>query len=384
MYNFVEAIPLSLYIHLPWCVRKCPYCDFNSHAVKTSIPEQVYIARLLEDLMQDLPQVAGRSLTSIFIGGGTPSLFSGNAIAELLAAINNHLSFEQNIEITLEANPGTVDEANFKAYHAAGVNRLSLGVQSFQSDKLQQLGRIHDAKAALRAVTTAQTAGFDNINIDLMHGLPEQTVADALFDLNTAIGLGPTHLSWYQLTLEPNTLFHHQPPILPAEDQLDAIQIAGYERLAQANFNRYEISAYSLPDKQCRHNLNYWQFGDYLGIGAGAHGKLTNIQQQQVWRTQKRKHPNAYLDKNLAMLEERQMIAQQQMPFEFMLNALRLEQPISRQLLEARSGLAWQDFTAGLQRATAKKLLSYDEAKIQLTHLGRRFVNDVMAEFLPA
>lgn len=383
MYQFKQPIPLSLYIHFPWCVKKCPYCDFNSHELKQEIPEQLYISRLIADLESHLPQIWGRRLVSIFMGGGTPSLFSAAAMEQLLDTINTRIAFSREIEITLEANPGTVDTANFQGYRAAGINRLSIGVQSFQADKLKVLGRIHNAEAAIRAVQMARTAGFENFNIDLMYGLPQQTVTDATYDLETAIQLAPSHLSWYQLTLEPNTLFHKMPPPLPAESLIDEIQEAGYAMLAAADFNRYEVSAYSQPQRQAQHNLNYWEFGDYLGIGAGAHGKLTDMAQQQVLRTSKRKHPKDYLNPSLSMLEESKIIPIDQIPFEFMLNALRLEQAISIELLESRTGLTLTYFEKYLKNAVAKGLLNWNNEQICLTILGKRFLNDVIAEFLP-
>ena len=279
--------PLALYIHIPWCVRKCPYCDFNSHAAGPTLPEEEYVDALLADLDADLQHVHGRPLTSIFFGGGTPSLFSDRALGRLLEGVERRVAFAGDIEITLEANPGTFEQAKFKGYRSLGINRLSIGVQSFQEAKLKALGRIHNGDEAIRAADMARAAGFDNFNLDLMHGLPEQSIEDALFDLRTAISQGPTHLSWYQLTMEPNTVFWSQPPELPEDDLLWDIQEAGQALLAAEGYAQYEVSAYARPGKQARHNLNYWTFGDFLGIGAGAHAKLSTPagRIQRTWKT---------------------------------------------------------------------------------------------------
>ncbi|MEC9482594.1 MAG: radical SAM family heme chaperone HemW, partial [Halomonas sp.] len=292
--------PLSLYVHVPWCVRKCPYCDFNSHGVGRSaeLPEDGYLTALLADLDADLALAGQRELTSVFIGGGTPSLMSADFYGRFFAALNERLALSRDCEITLEANPGTVEQRRFAGYREAGINRLSIGVQSFQPAQLEALGRIHSGTEAERAVTSARCAGFDNINLDLMHGLPGQDVAQAIDDLEQALALSPEHLSWYQLTLEPNTEFHSQPPRLPEDDTLWDIQDAGHQRLEQAGYNRYEISAYARPGRRSRHNLNYWRFGDYLGIGAGAHGKLSRPGASgtlDIERRWKSRQPDAYL-----------------------------------------------------------------------------------------
>jgi putative oxygen-independent coproporphyrinogen III oxidase len=374
--------PLALYIHLPWCVRKCPYCDFNSHALRGEIPEQAYVDALIADLDVDLARVEGRSLISIFIGGGTPSLFSPEAIEYLLLAVKQRLAFAENIEITLEANPGTVELQRFAGYRAAGVNRLSIGIQSFQSDKLKTLGRIHDAKEAIRAVESAHTAGFTNFNLDLMHGLPNQSLDDALYDIKTALSFAPTHLSWYQLTLEPNTLFAHDPPQLPPDENIWEMQDRCRELLAENNFVQYEISAYSRPDKHCAHNYNYWEFGDYLGIGAGAHSKITDVERQKVARFWKKKNPKDYLNANLSFVGDEQIIAKTALPFEFMLNALRLYQNIPVTLFEQRTGLSLVAIENILNKAQQKELLIWDKKFIQPTDLGKRFYNDLVAMFI--
>lgn len=372
--------PLSLYIHIPWCVRKCPYCDFNSHAMQKTLPEAAYVDRLLIDLQQEMPKVAGRSLLSIFIGGGTPSLFSPEAIERLLQGVKQYFP-DFSGEVTLEANPGTVDHACFAGFHAAGVNRLSIGVQSFQTAKLAALGRIHSDTDAIKAVEAAKLAGFQRINIDLMYGLPGQTIEDAKYDLDTALALETTHLSWYQLTIEPNTLFHRQPPVLPQDDFIVDMQTAGQEKLASAGFQQYEVSAYSKQGHTCVHNINYWQFGDYLGIGAGAHGKITDIMQQTITRTMKLKNPKAYLQ-STDLGTTTSVIATEDLPFEFMLNALRLQSPVSVELYEARTGLSLEHITPILQKAEQKGLLTWDALAIRLTTQGQRFLNDVIGMFL--
>lgn len=386
-------IPLALYIHLPWCVRKCPYCDFNSHALRDELPEEQYIAALIADLDHDLTFAKQRNLHSIFIGGGTPSLFSPAAIETLLTAVHKRFNCAANMEITLEANPGTVDFQRFAGYRAAGVNRLSIGIQSFQADKLKTLGRIHNNDEAVRAAEVARAADFTNFNLDLMHGLPQQTCADAMYDLETALALQPTHLSWYQLTLEPNTLFHKQPPQLPADDLIWDMQDRGRELFAKHNFMQYEISAYSQAGKQCQHNLNYWQFGDYLGIGAGAHGKITDVNTKTTTRYWKRKNPKNYLEalqktaseENTLMNPfsgEEKIIASQELAFEFMLNALRLHQDIPADLFTARTGLTFDNIAANLQAAQAKELLRWNREVVQPTDLGRRFYNDLVGMFI--
>ncbi len=379
----LSPLPLSLYVHIPWCVRKCPYCDFNSHQQPEQLPEKEYIHALLADLNNEVAHAQGRPLISIFIGGGTPSLLSGTAIGTLLDGVAKHFTLADDIEITLEANPGTVEHGNFADYQRAGVNRISLGAQSFQDDKLARLGRIHCAQEAIHAIEKIRRAGIDNINIDLMFGLPEQRVDDALSDLNTAISLAPTHLSWYELTLEPNTLFYHQPPPLPPDDTLAAMQAAGQALLADTGFQHYEVSAFSQAERTCRHNCNYWEFGDYLGVGAGAHGKITHPS-GDITRYWKKRSPKDYLaayhtgEHDFIMGNTTPDAAALQ--FEFMLNALRLQMPIPLALFEARTGLPSSCLHDPLSRAQAQGLLTWD-TEIRPTPVGRRFLNDIINFF---
>lgn len=373
-------IPLSLYIHLPWCVKKCPYCDFNSHALKNNLPEEEYINALLQNLKQDLSKIDQRPIQTIFFGGGTPSLFSAKALDRLLNSIAKECQLVKNIEITLEANPGTVEQEKFNGFRAAGINRLSIGVQSFNPEKLKILGRIHDDNEAIKAAETAHKAGFDNFNLDLMFGLPNQTINEALEDLKIAISLKPTHLSWYQLTLEPNTLFYQQPPKLPDNDLIWEMQQQGQALLASHGFNQYEISAYSQSERECKHNLNYWQFGDYLGIGAGAHGKITN--DGKITRTVKTKNPKDYLDPNKSFLIEEKIIDPKELPFEFMMNALRLNQKIPLSLFPERTRLPLNSIQLQLNQANEKGLLHIDQQHLQVTDFGSRFLNDLLALFL--
>jgi oxygen-independent coproporphyrinogen-3 oxidase len=379
-----ECPPLSLYIHIPWCVRKCPYCDFNSHVSGNGLPEEEYVAALLADLDVDLGAAQGRSLQTIFFGGGTPSLFSPTAIGAILDGVNQRVAFARDIEITLEATPGTTEQQKFHGFRSAGVNRLSIGVQSFNPVHLRHLGRIHDRQQALAAVAQARTAGFDNINLDLMHGLPAQDVADASADLRCAIELAPEHLSWYQLTIEPNTEFFKRPPLLPEDDALAAIQDAGIELLAGAGFAQYEVSAYARGGRRARHNLNYWEFGDYIGIGAGAHGKLTGPDGHIV-RTQKTRAPKDYLANRLRNDGERHRAAidSGELPFEFMMNALRLTDGVPAALFSARTGLPLAIVADQLGRLRQQGLMVPDEKQLAATPLGQRFLNSVIAEFLP-
>lgn len=385
--------PLSLYIHVPWCVRKCPYCDFNSHGVgpQAELPEQQYVQALLADLDHDLPWVQGRPLTSIFIGGGTPSLLSPQAYETLFAGLHERLAWTEDCEVTLEANPGTVEQQRFEGYRHAGINRLSIGIQSFQSAFLKTLGRIHSGDEATRAVEAARQAGFTNFNIDLMHGLPGQSVAQALDDLAQALALAPTHLSWYQLTLEPNTEFYSRPPVLPEDDALADIQDAGLAYLAEAGFEHYEVSAHAQPGRQARHNLNYWQFGDYLGIGAGAHGKLSTpshsgADQRQVIRRWKTRQPAAYLSR---LIEGRDFIAGENtlsatdLPFEFMLNALRLKQGVPSSLYAMTTGLNLSAIEPQLNALRARGLLEASETRLVTTPLGFDWLNEVLLTFSP-
>ncbi|MGV8843000.1 MAG: radical SAM family heme chaperone HemW [Pseudomonas sp.] len=380
--SLLQLPPLSLYIHIPWCVRKCPYCDFNSHAADPVLPEEAYVDALLADLEQDLRHVHGRELTSIFFGGGTPSLFSAKALGRLLEGVERRVPFAADIEITLEANPGTFEQVKFAAYRSLGINRLSIGVQSFQAAKLKALGRIHDGDEAIRAAAMARAAGFDNFNLDLMHGLPEQSIADALADLRQAIELGPTHVSWYQLTMEPNTVFWSQPPKLPEDDLLWDIQEAGQALLADQGYAQYEVSAYAQPGLRARHNLNYWTFGDFVGIGAGAHGKLSSPAGQSL-RTWKTRLPKDYLDPDKAFQAGERLLSPAELPFEFLMNGLRLNEGVSSQLFSQRTGVALSALRAARAEAEARGLLSSDPARLVATRQGQLFLNDLLQHFLP-
>ena len=382
MFHFTALPPLALYIHLPWCVRKCPYCDFNSHEARGDIPQDKYIEALLRDLEWDRPRVEGRPIRSIFLGGGTPSLFSPEAVARLLAGVWTRLPVAQDAEVTLEANPGTVELERFRGFRQAGINRLSIGIQSFEPEKLRALGRIHGPEEALRAAQAARAAGFENFNLDLMFGLPGQTVEQALADVRTAIELGPTHLSAYQLTVEPNTLFHARPPKLPDDDTIWEMQQAIQDLLAENGFKQYEVSAYARPGFECRHNLNYWTFGDYLGIGAGAHGKITDA--AGITRLWKVKNPKDYLAKagTTGALGGEQRLTPRDVTAEFMLNALRLKDGFSLRLFPERTGQPLGAIRTTLADARTRGLLEPDDALVRPTELGYRFLNDLAALFL--
>ena len=368
--------PLSLYVHFPWCVKKCPYCDFNSHEARRGIPEEDYLAALIDDLERALPQIWGRRVVSIFIGGGTPSLLSAKGLNTLLQALRQRLTLLADAEITLEANPGTVEAGKFAAFRDAGVNRLSLGIQSFDDPSLVALGRIHDGREARVAVDLA-LRHFDRVNLDLMYGLPQQTLAMAQRDFSTAVGLGASHLSAYQLTLEPNTAFHQTPPALPAEDVAAAIEAQVSALLAGAGYQHYETSTYAQPGARCQHNLNYWRFGDYLGLGAGAHGKLSS--HLGIIRESRRRDPAAYLSGNY--LQERQNIAAADLGLEFMMNALRLIEGFPASLFEERTGLPLASLQAPLLEAQRRGLLAFDAEHIAPTPLGQRYLNDLLQIF---
>lgn len=370
--------PLSLYIHIPWCVQKCPYCDFNSHALKQNVPESEYVQALLSDLRQDQSYVQGRVLQSIFIGGGTPSLFSADAIKQLLEGVRAQIPFADDIEITMEANPGTVEAGRFAAYQQAGITRISIGVQSFQPEKLTRLGRIHDPAQAINAGHQARQAGLCSFNIDLMHGLPEQTVQDAISDLDQAIEIAPPHLSWYQLTIEPNTAFGSRPPVLPEDEILWDIQEQGHQRLLAAGYQQYEISAYAKPGFECRHNLNYWQFGDYLGIGCGAHGKITLPEEYRIIRTAKVKHPKGYLDPERDFLDQIWNVETEDRPFEYFMNRMRLFKPIPKQEFTLRTGLPVDTVKLMLAPAFEKGLLTETDKYWEVTELGHRYLNSLL------
>ncbi len=387
MLNFTRPLPLSLYIHLPWCVRKCPYCDFNSHKLEGNLPESLYVAALLQELDSHLAVIDNRPLVSIFFGGGTPSLFSAQAINTILAGVAKRFKLDPNIEITLEANPGTVDEAHFAGFFQAGINRLSLGIQSLQEDKLRALGRIHDQHQAIRAIERVKKAGFENFNIDVMYGLPNQTIEDALYDIETALSFQPTHFSWYQLTIEPNTFFYHYTPTLPADDALWEMQLAGQEKIKQAGLTQYEVSAYARAQFDCRHNRNYWEFGDYVGVGAGAHSKMTNINEGSVMRFAQVKHPNDYLNVTKRHLFSSdaptfKLLSENDLIFEFMLNALRLSQGVPNYLFQERTGLPFEKIEAPLMIAKLRGLIEDDRSHIVASSLGKQFLNDLTSLFL--
>lgn len=380
----LELPPLSLYVHVPWCVKKCPYCDFNSHEYDDEIPQARYVEALCRDLEQDLSSVQGRPLESVFIGGGTPSLLSASTYETLFSALKQRLRFSPDIEITLEANPGTAEAERFRDFRSVGINRLSIGVQSFDDLQLQKLGRIHDSADARRAVELAVKAGFDNFNIDLMYGLPGQNSAGAVRDLLSAIELCPTHLSWYELTIEPNTVFYRQPPLRPDHDAMVAMEESGLEVLAKAGYQRYEVSAYCRDQARSRHNLNYWQFGDYLGIGAGAHGKISWPESNQIRRSRKRRQPAHYM----AGLDEGEFTAEYQsleywqIPGEFLLNALRLRDGFSVHQFETCTGVTFSTISKQVDLLQKRGLLKRDEDCIYASERGYQFLNTVLEEFL--
>lgn len=371
--------PLSLYIHVPWCVRKCPYCDFNSHAIKGEIPETAYLNAILEDLDQDLLYIQGRPIKTVFIGGGTPSLMSGAFYEQLFDGLRQRLAFSTDAEITLEANPGTLEAGRFESFRAAGINRLSIGVQSFHPENLQSLGRIHDQAMAHRAIESARAAGFDNFNIDLMHGLPGQTPEQAVSDLHAALAHRPTHLSWYQLTIEPNTEFFSRPPALPDDDRLWDIYQQGAAHLRSTGFDDYEISAWSLPGRESRHNLNYWSFGDYLALGAGAHGKVS-LADGRILRYWKTRQPDAYLQRIGSRTSGSEGLAPEDRPLEFMMNALRLKRGSSEQLYLERTGLPLSSVAVQLEQLRKQHLLTPD--RLQATEQGQRYLNSLLEHFL--
>ena len=376
-------LPLSLYIHIPWCIQKCPYCDFNSHKSPDVLPEIRYVQTLLNDLDHDLRLFPARPIHSIFIGGGTPSLLSEQAYAVLFEGLHQRLDFEPNIEITLEANPGSVEQTRFSGYRKLGINRLSIGIQSFNPIHLKALGRVHDDKEAHRAITSARAAGFDNINLDLMHGLPNQSLDEGLADIKTALSYAPEHLSWYQLTLEPNTVFYKKPPILPNDDALADLEQAGHGYLAEHQYKKYEISAFCSQNKASQHNLNYWKFGDYYGIGAGAHGKLSSPDLTHIHRTQKPRQPKDYMNPNKAFISSNKIVTAADLIFEFMLNTTRLEQAIPYTLFTERTGLALTAIMPLLKHAETKDFLILEHDHWRITPFGRRFTNDLQSLFLP-
>jgi putative oxygen-independent coproporphyrinogen III oxidase len=368
-------------VHIPWCVRKCPYCDFNSHTAGSEIPEQAYIKALIADLQQDKKWAQGRKLCSIFFGGGTPSLFSAAGIGQILKAAERIIGFEPDIEITLEANPGTAEQEKFSGFRSAGVNRLSIGIQSFNDQHLLRLGRIHDGAQALSAIETARRAGFSNFNLDLMHGLSGQTVDQARRDLELASDSGALHISWYQLTIEPNTEFYSRPPQLPEEDALVDIQQAGMELLDNGGYKQYEVSAFAQPGRRSQHNMNYWQFGDYLGIGAGAHGKVTLATENSILRTNKTRQPDNYLARDPLTLAQQKPIARDELAVEFMMNGLRLRDGLNAGFFTSRTGLAASSIAKQVAKLQSQGLMEVDSRRYQTTALGYQFLNSTLQGF---
>lgn len=384
MLNLSSPLPLSLYIHLPWCVRKCPYCDFNSHEYDDNLRDLEYVYALVRDLEQALPLIWNRRIISVFIGGGTPSLFSVAAMEKLFSKLRALLNIGSDIEITMEANPGTAEAEKFIRFREIGINRLSIGVQSFDNQQLKKLGRIHDRDEALNAITLAKQAGFDNLNLDLMFALPDQTQAEALNDLQVAIEQTPNHISWYQLTLEPNTVFYAKPPELPSDDESWTIQQAGKQVLVEAGYEQYEISAYAKQGNYAKHNLNYWQFGDYLGIGAGAHSKLTDLQEKTITRYTRHKIPKRYME--LAgkeeMITETRKLNREELPLEFMLNVMRLNTGVPADYFKERTGLLLNTIEQELKRLEEKELINWTTQVLAPSQKGQRFLNDLLLEFM--
>ena len=383
-----ESLPLTLYVHMPWCVRKCPYCDFNSHQLKSAAPSRDYIDALIRDFEAELADLGGRPIEAIFFGGGTPSLFAPDDFARLLQAFATRSRMAVDAEVTLEANPGTIERGRFAGYRDAGINRVSLGAQTFAAGALERLGRIHSPEDTYRAVDELRAAGLDNFNLDLMYALPEQTLEGALEDVRRACELAPSHISHYQLTLEPGTVFHSRPPPLPDEDVAFRMQNESQALLAQEGFEQYEVSAYARAGARCRHNLNYWRFGDYVGIGAGAHGKITASLPHGVRRTEKARQPRTYLEQlgtppGGGSNGERKAVAAGDLPFEFVLNALRLNEGFSLADFESRTGLDASAVEPGLQAALRRGLIEFAEPRWRASGLGRRFLNDLQAGFLP-
>ncbi|MEC7875358.1 MAG: radical SAM family heme chaperone HemW [Pseudomonadota bacterium] len=385
MQTFHQAPPLSLYIHLPWCLKKCPYCDFNSHEVPASgFEEKLYINALINDLKFELNRIEGRKIVSIFFGGGTPSLFLPESIEQLLNSIQAQLNFDLDIEITLEANPGAVEAKKFHEYKAMGINRLSLGIQSFNDQSLTLLGRIHNANEAKKAIELSREAGFENFNLDLMFGLPNQKIDDVLTDLKQAVDYSPTHISWYQLTIEPNTIFGSKPPKLPSDDVIWSMQEKGQVFLKKNDFEQYEVSAYAKDNYRSIHNINYWQFGDYLGIGAGSHGKITSIINSQIERYVRHKIPARYIElvdlKN--SITEKKVLETKEVPLEFMMNALRLTDGVTENLFFERTGLPIKTIEKELMIAKNRNLLDYHNKRIKPSFRGHRYLNDLLHVFM--
>lgn len=382
MPNLLHLPPLSLYIHVPWCVRKCPYCDFNSHEAKGEIPEAQYLNVLKQDLDSQLLLTQGRKIHSVFIGGGTPSLMSGQFFSVLIEYIDQRIGFDIGAEITLEANPGTVEVQKFRDFKRAGVNRLSIGVQSFQPQHLDVLGRIHSADDAKKAAEAAHSVGLENFNIDLMHGLPDQSIEQACDDLKEAFALSPQHISWYQLTIEQNTQYFRYPPVLPEDDTLADIQDAGQALLAKNGYAQYEISAYAQPNRQSKHNINYWTFGDYLAIGAGAHAKITLAQNGVIKRYWKTRHPKDYMQRIDQFNAGEQIITPDELPFEYMMNVLRLHQPFTTQAFEMKTGIAFQTIQPKLLTLVQRGFLQHTHTQWETTALGKQYLNTLLEALL--
>lgn len=378
--------PLSLYVHIPWCVKKCPYCDFNSHTANNQLPEEEYLQALIQDLELELPYVQGRKLSSIFFGGGTPSLFSAETIGRIIQAAQRRIGFEDtdlenNIEITLEANPGTFEQEKFSGYRSVGVNRLSIGIQSFNDRHLEALGRIHSSEQATNAIQMARKSGFDNINLDLMHGLPGQKTDDAIADLQQAINLNPNHISWYQLTIEPNTVFYNKPPTLPKDIILESIQDKGLQLLADNGYQQYEVSAYCKEGNKSAHNMNYWEFGDYLGIGAGAHGKVTLVDEQRIIRTAKTRKPEDYLARENSYTAACNTIPKEELPLEFMMNTMRLNDGVSKQFFSERTGVSLDTIQSALEKLQKLRLMKQECSNLVPTEKGHKFLNNLLEVF---
>jgi putative oxygen-independent coproporphyrinogen III oxidase len=376
---------LALYVHMPWCVRKCPYCDFNSHQLKSAQPDASYIDALIRDFDAEAPRLQGRTIDTVFFGGGTPSLFAPTEFARLIKSLKTRIAFASDAEITLEANPGTIERGRFRGYAEAGINRVSLGAQTFDASALKALGRIHSADDTHRAVEELKEANFDNFNLDLMYALPQQSLEQAANDVRIACSLQPSHISYYQLTLEPGTVFHSRPPPLPDEEAAWEIQLTGQQLLADSGYAQYEVSAYAQPGARCRHNLNYWLFGDYVGIGAGAHGKVSLELPEKILRTVKPKQPREYqnqIDRAAQFAGDGSYIATADLPFEFMLNALRLNEGFSGDCYGARTGLRLQVLDEKLAKAEERGLLEPNGQGWRPTGLGRRFLNDLQLSFL--
>lgn len=385
MFQFTQLPPLALYIHFPWCVRKCPYCDFNSHTVPDELPADEYMRALVADLEQDLPLVWGRPVQSIYFGGGTPSLFSAGQIASFLSDARARLDLRPDVEITLEANPGTIERDSFPAYAEAGINRVSLGVQSFDDGLLKSIGRIHGRREIEQSLLSLESAGISNFNIDLMYALPGQSPVQSRRDIELAVKAGPAHISFYQLTIEPNTAFAAQPPRLPVDDMAWDMHQAGLDLLEANNYGQYEISAFAHPEKQSRHNMNYWRYGDFLAIGAGAHGKITTAAEGRVQRFAKHRHPKRYLQglKSGDWRAESRKLSDEELVFEFFLNQLRLKEGVTINDFSARTGLHWNVVVSRVMKAVDKGLLEIRHGRVCPTDLGWRFVNDTQQIFLP-